>query len=289
MASSELLVVCGARRSGTTLLAAVLSANDATPPLPGEAQLVPRWLETYRWANQAFAIRALPYFADRSALRDFYREQLAAFVRHCRRHFAAASVLLLKSPEISLFFPEALELFPSARFVVTTRDPRDQVASEWRVLERRQLDWDREVLRDRAFERLAAFYVDYYQPILQGLHSDRERIYVQRFEDLVQDPERAIAGLGRFAGLDLRAFDPTQDWPRVAPSYWAYGTSPSDTPYYGRAIEAGRVATYREVMSEDEAARVIIACGEVAATLGYTAAPVGPVGGELTRRDNDRQ
>ena len=69
MPVDELILVCGARRTGTTLAAAVLAADEAAPPLPGEAQLLPRWLETYRWAGEQFAVRALPFFADPAELR----------------------------------------------------------------------------------------------------------------------------------------------------------------------------------------------------------------------------
>lgn len=269
MPLDDLILVCGARRTGTTLAAAILSADEAAPPLPGEAQLLPRWLESYRWAREQFDVRALPFFADPPAFRAFYRRLLDVFLRHCREHFRDSRVLVLKSPELSLFFPEAHDLLPEARFVVTTRDPRDQVASEWQVLERRRGDWDAKILRDRDFSTLAASFVHYYRPVVEVIERDPARIHLLRYEDLVQRPERALERLGAFTGLDLRAFDPKRAWPRVAATYWAYGTSPSDTPLYGGAIDASRVGSHAEVMSREEARLVGDACAEVAERLGY--------------------
>ena len=139
MMTDRVFFVCGARRTGTTLLAAVLSADTSAPPLPGEAQLVPQWLASYRWARDHFAIRALPFFRDEDELRAFYRRLLGEFVSHCRNRFGRDAALILKSPELSLYLEEALEVFPEARFLATIRDPRDQVASEWRVVEKRYL------------------------------------------------------------------------------------------------------------------------------------------------------
>ncbi len=264
MASGRVFFVCGARRTGTTLLAAVLSADASAPPLPGEAQLVPEWLASYRWAREHFAVRALPFFDNEHELRRFYRRFLRQFLTHCWDRFGSDAALVLKSPELSLFCEEAQELFPDARFLATIRNPRDQVASEWRVIEKRLGSAaDIRILRERDFEALARHYVHYYEPILAVLDRAPEQIHIQQYEQLVTDPRQALAGLERFTGLDLHSFDPRAAWPRVADSYWAYGTSPSDTPYYGKPIEPRRVGSYVESMSEEEASRVDAVCAAV--------------------------
>jgi hypothetical protein len=267
MKMDRVFFVCGARRTGTTLLAAVLSADKAAPPLPGEAQLIPEWLATYRWARQQFAIRALPFFRDEDDLRRFYRRFLGEFFSHCRDRFGQDAALILKSPELSLFFEEALDVFPDARFLATIRDPRDQIGSEWRVVERRQgSPEDLRILRERDFETLARHYVHYYEPILAAMDRAPERIHLQEYEQLVTRPREAVAELEAFTGLDLQDFDPQAAWPRVADTFWGF-KSPSDTPYYGQAIEPRRVGSYAESMSEDEARRVELACAPVTGRL----------------------
>jgi hypothetical protein len=267
--AGPLLLVCGARRTGTTLLAAILSADGSTPPFPGEAQLLPKWLESYRWAGDQFAIRALPFFRDAADLRAFYRRFLGSFLAHCRGRFGAGCALVLKAPELSLYFAEARDLFPAARMLVTIRDPRDQVASEWRVVEKRRGgEDDLRILRERDFETLAWSYVRYYEPVLAVLERSSEGILVVRYEQLVTRTRDAIAWLEEFTGLDLGGFEARAPWPRVADTYWAYGTSPSDTPHYGKAIEPGRVGSYGESMSDEEARRVQAICAGVMDRLG---------------------
>jgi Sulfotransferase family len=229
--------------------------------------LVPEWLATYRWARQQFAIRALPFFRDEDELRVFYRRFLGEFLSHCRDRFGRDAALVLKSPELSLFCQEAVEIFPDARFLATIRDPRDQIASEWRVVERRQgSPEDLRILRERDFGMLARQYVHYYEPILAVLDRDPGRIHIQEYEQLVTRPREALTDLEAFTGLDLQGFDPQSAWPRVADTFWGF-TSPSDTPHYGQAIEPRRVGSYTESMSEEEARGVEAACAHVTSRL----------------------
>lgn len=261
---SDLIFVCGARRTGTTLLAAMLAADPTTPPLPGEAQLLTEWVRSYAWAKDYPEIRSVPFFENVEQLRDYYRAMLGTFIDHCYRHFTGVRVLVLKSPELSLCFGAARELFPQAKFVVSVRDPRDQIASEWRVFERRRGGpQDERLLRDRDFASLARSYLRYYEPIVKALDEQSARVHLQSFEQMVSQPRQAIESLQRFTGLDLSGFDPERPWPRVADSYWAYGSSPSDTPHYGQPVAMDRVGAWRESMTEDEAQTVVRLCGDM--------------------------
>jgi hypothetical protein len=263
------ILVSGARRTGTTLLSAVLSADPRTPPFPGESQLLTRWIEDYRWAREHFAIGGLPFFGDTGALKSFHLRMVSLFLDHCREHFAPADIVILKSPEFSLHWREVLELLPDADIVVSVRDPLDQVASEWQVLERRRAPTDLAILASRDFASLARLYVRYYGEIVHSLESASRRIVLQRYEELVLHHERAARTLGAALDLDLSSFDPSARWPRIARSYWAYGSSPSDTPYYGGPLARDRVGAHAAILSPDEAEHVRRICAEVTSRLGY--------------------
>ena len=219
-------------------------------------------------------MRGRPFFPDRDALRDYHRHLMDEFASHCFDLFAPATSLVLKSPEISVYFAEALELMPDARFVVMTRDPRDQVASEWRIRERAVAAGDassieRLIVRCRPFMFVAQPYVRYYEPVLAAAAEHSERVMFVRFEDLVQQPGPTVDRLAQFTGFDLSAYEATAKWPRLADSYWAYGSSHEDTPAYGEAIQPERAGAHTEVMSSREARRVARFTAAVATRLGY--------------------
>lgn len=289
--AAPIVVVCGARRTGTTLLAAVLSTGPNVPAFPGEAGLLVPWISSYRWALDHFESRALPFFDDRDALAAYFRNLLDQFHDHCRTRFSPASTVIFKSPELSLVFDDAYELMPDARFVVIARDPRDQVASEFAVTRRRlkqpadaehaagrrfasMISFARrvelhQIVKLRRFGALARRYVAYYAPILDHLRGRSDRILLVHYEDLVDDPARVVEQLEAFTGLDLSEYDPTRDWQSLGDSYWAYGVSADDTPHYGKSVERSRVGAYREAMSERQARRVQRVCAHTANALGY--------------------
>lgn len=68
-------------------------------------------------------------------------------------------------------------------------------------------------------------------------------------------------------GHPLDRFDPHAPWPRVADTYWAYSTSPSETPQYGRPVEPARVGSYTESMSEEEVQRAEAVTATIPASL----------------------
>ncbi len=125
---------------------------------------------------------------------------------------------------------------------------------------------DLRILRERDFASLARNYVRYYEPVLQVLNRTSDRIYLQQYEQLVVHPAAAIGALEAFTGLNLRGFDAKADWPKVSDTFWAF-SSPSDTPHYGRAVDPGRVRSYVESMSDDEAQVVLDVCAGVSARL----------------------
>lgn len=263
MINPRRIVVTGARRSGTTLAAAILSSAPEAPPFPGECQLLTRWIESHAWAKAHFEIAGRPFFDSEAEMLRVTRGMLDRFWNHCATRTPGVSALVLKSPEIAPVFGSAVELLSPAQFVVTLRDPRDQIASEWRVLERRRSPRDLRVLERREFMALADAYVRYYTVIVECVAAGTCDPAFVRFEELVSRPRPTIDALAERLEIDLSRFDPSGDWTSLAPSYWSYGTSPSDSPHYGKRIEPARVGAYAEIMSEAEGSAILERCRSV--------------------------
>ena len=52
--SPTVIIICGGRRTGTTLLNAILATDARANPLGPEAQILTRIVEAYRWGRERF-------------------------------------------------------------------------------------------------------------------------------------------------------------------------------------------------------------------------------------------
>ena len=93
-----------------------------------------------------------------------------------------------------------LHYFPNAKFVFQVRDPRDYFASVKSMKE----GW----LRSKYGSTRAAMNI-WRDDQLGGLnllaHLGREQVYMQKYEDLISDPEAVLTGLCQFLGLEFDA------------------------------------------------------------------------------------
>src|SRR3546814_17852187 len=116
-------------RSVTTLLQQLLCTSPAANPFVHGC----RYLGSHRgvYANYAGADRIYvdDYLGGPKGLFDFTKELLARLLRETHTRLGQQEALVLKSPELSTYFPHAAELFPEARFVNSVGDPKDPTAS----------------------------------------------------------------------------------------------------------------------------------------------------------------
>lgn len=188
---SEIVFVCGALRSGTTLLRLMLDAHPALSnpaemdflfdalPEPG-APLEPERVRERVEGSRVF--RRLGLTIDEAL--DPY-DLVRDLADQCRRPGALLTINLHRR------FDRAAAVFPQARFVHLLRDPRDVAASAI------AMGWsgnvyhgvDHWIASERDFEALRA-----------AVASDR--IYEFKHEDLIGEPARTLAALCAFLGVD---------------------------------------------------------------------------------------
>ena len=214
------IFVIGAPRSGTSLLYAVLRSSPALAHWPGEAHEV--WEADHHPALRGWDSNALTA-AD---------AEVGAAARIRRSFFLVAGSrrrLVDKTPRNALRVSFVDALFPDARYVHLVRDGRENVNSlinAWRTPRYRTYrlpephaipgvdpNWWKFVLypgweQDRAgpLEVVCARqWTSSNDCALRDLSGVSDARYVRvRYEDIVDDPERAIAGVVDFLGV---AFD----------------------------------------------------------------------------------
>ena len=263
-ADEDLVFICGALRSGTTLLR--LMINDH-PQLsnPGEMDFLfePPPMREGRRDMAAYA-RKLAFNRVVAKL-DLklvpgldYCEQVAEFIRQLRKPGRLLTI------NVHRHFDRIPGLFPAARYVHLLRDPRDVARSSigmgWAGNVYHGVDhW---IASERDFERLAA-------AVGEG------RIHRMKNEDLVRAPARELTKMCAFLGVgyDARMLD--------YPSHTTYG--PPDP---------GLVEQWRRDQSPREIGLVEAKVGPMLAARGYAESGFSAVRpgafGRLALRFDDR-
>jgi hypothetical protein len=288
--------VVGASRSGTNLVRALLNRHstlwvsaethyfdDLRPRLPGSGterlEGAPRdRCERYFLGidHRAFGQDGEPEGArvDRDELRaladelggtgDAWFEALCRL--RARRHGKADWGE--KTPRHVYRIDDLLSAFPAAKVVCLVRDPRAVVASyrDWHgaaerrgVEERAELTADRERTR-KSFNVVLMSLL--WRGVVRASHAalarhGRDRVRVQRFERLAEEPEAEVRDLCGWLGLE---FEPAMLEVGVVNSSYA-------TAAEGVATEA--VDRWRERLSERDVAVVQSVCGPLMDELGY--------------------
>lgn len=189
------VIVLGNPKSGTTVVAGLLAEYA------GASATLDLWPRLHRPETLA-AVHAgeLPF---------------AAFVDHFRADFSRGVV---KDVHLTFLFPQLAERFPQARYVMVTRDPRDNIRS---ILDRLDLPGDREdvdvsrremrplwraVLESPWLEVGDGTYVEKLArrwSIAAAVYLEhRNAIELIRYEDFLEDKAGAIEGLARRLGLE---------------------------------------------------------------------------------------
>jgi len=181
--STRPIFVVGCARSGTTLLRLMLdshpqlSSGPETKFLPDLDRIIARWKLPAKFG--------LPREYWLAKMRQFYGSLHEDYMRTRGKTRWAE-----KSPLYTLHLDLIEELYPEAQYVHLIRDPRDVVAS---TKER----WGYRAGLGTALRKWRR-YVETAQAF--GARVGPTRYHELRYEDLVAEPERQMAGLLEFLG-----------------------------------------------------------------------------------------
>lgn len=245
----DVVFICGALRSGTTLLRLMI---DHHPLLnnPGEMDFL---FECPRLENGEPDLKA--YKAQLTVNRIFLDKNLPIDETLDHHSLVRSFVSGVRQPgkvltiNIHRHFERIPELFPNARFVHLLRDPRDVAHSSI------GMGWSANVYHgvehwidsETSFERLREM-------------APQDRIFSLKNEDLIHDPERELTALCAFLGV---AYDA------------AMLSYPEKSTY--SAPDASLVEQWRRKQSKQEIGLVEGRLGSMLADRGYKASGMEPV------------
>jgi hypothetical protein len=266
----EPVFVVGGRRSGTTLLAALLDRHSqiAVPPethffghfrrriTAGPGAMQHRDLVREFFANG----RALDMKLDPEKLLDRFRHyppDLAHLLRASLEEYAGAFGKARpgeKTPGHLEFVPTILQWFPRAKVVCIVRDGRAAVLSAarlgWRAgdLVGLSMIWRQSIRWMFAWERR------YPRSFLRV-----------RFEDLLRDPTGTLAIVDRFAGIPFEASQLDTSVPTHAVPEWEAKWKAKSAA----ELDVGRLGAWRSEASEEEKWFMNLLMGSYLRRLGY--------------------
>ncbi|TVR08410.1 MAG: sulfotransferase [Phormidium sp. GEM2.Bin31] len=261
------IFIGGAPRTGTTLLNSLLCQEATTNPLMAEASYLAYVISTYHRGKRVWRVEGGAYFDDLQDYANFSRPWVMAFLEKTAQRYPQAQHLVLKSPELTKYFPDLFELVPQAQFLILLRDPCDAIASLIEVgdtlKQTRQSPTLVKLLQRGDTKGLAEFFCSYYHPC----HSfDQPRFWQQtryvRYEGVVHYPRVALRQLEGFTGLCLSQTNPHQPWrsdldfaqlPERYRPWWS-------TPLYGHGVSSTRVGRYRQVLSPEQVSLIRQVC-----------------------------
>jgi hypothetical protein len=214
--NQQLAFIVGRGRSGTSLLSSILNTHPDISVVP-EGMFVINLLKKYRATNQ-WDEKSLDRFYDDLFLDERLAQwwnldkeafkgdllklkgertysSLCRFVYQREAYAAkkkATRFIVDKNNSNSLFIPELIELFPTAKFIHIVRDPRDTVASY------KQVPFDA-----NGTIALAQRWKHYNRVILKHSSGFPEKFHLILFENLLSEPMRYLSDLCQFLGIDF--------------------------------------------------------------------------------------
>ena len=195
----DLTFCVGAPRSGTTLMASLLSEGDACTPMLPECTYVTHLIRQHHdMATYADPQRYSAYARSPEILLDVYRKSVDAMIGVASSHFPwwRYERMVLKDPLLTTYL-DRIPLFfgPDVPVVCVIRDPRDVIASLCKVY----VDDGREFDTKDVIEEIFQFFWAAHESELVK----SGRVHCVCFEKILAKDEEEFQHIEAYLGYDI--------------------------------------------------------------------------------------
>ncbi len=242
---SELVLITGPPRSGTTWLNREICKGTSVFPFLPECTFLTKQVEIYsNIINYSDEKRFTAYFGNKENLVAFFSETIYRQINIAAsiNKLSDAKILVLKDPAFSLYLDEISLLFPPHRLVVIVRDPLDVIASMKNVNKKKKTCFNINNVAEEIFI--------YYFKISRFLDKNNvNNSFFVRYEDLVATGEMNALKSFLPEGMiecaskknDMSSFQNMLDV-----------SDPFFSELYLRPTTQEKIGSYLDILSEDE-------------------------------------
>lgn len=262
---SELIVLCGPPRSGTTWLSRELCNTPTAFPFLPECTFLTQQVQLYHGTRHySDRHRVEAYFSSEKNMLDYFRANIATLIDQAARinHKADARTLILKDPNLSFYLVDVRDLLPPHKLVVLVRDPRDVLASMKSVMARKQQKWDISAATD-------AMLNYYYQIGNHRQRADNACIFV-RYEDIVAGQSRALQ---EFLNLQLPSTTAASGDEIAVVRERLDSSDPFFSELYLQPTTVEKVGSYAKTLTGKEIRHIETTCAAIIRQWDYPLAP----------------
>jgi hypothetical protein len=252
---AKLSFIVGGRRTGTTLLYQLICSSPDVHSFVSEFQLFTRLLDAFAWGSEHYDRMVKFFFRDRGRYEAYQARVLRILVDEALNALAPHACAVFKNPELSFHVEAVARIFPTACFVATIRDPRDQVASEREAIER-QIRSGARTGSVPSPALLTTRFLAYYEPLLRLHEAEPHRLRFVRYEDLVTEPVRIMAEVAAFLDISADGIDAGKAWDFGLVDRLLMQARPSWSDLYGKPVTAERIGRYRTGLTLQEAKEI---------------------------------
>lgn len=271
MKDHKLVLVIGAPRSGTTLLAGLLSAGKDVSPMLPECTYITQLIEHfYKVLHYSDSQRFAAYAIDEEKLTVIYRSMIDLMIANVKLHFKDTDYrfLVLKDPELTNY----VDLIPcffgkDSKTVCVVRDPRAVIASMAEVERKKRKILFSEWIKNPNYlnmysivnqlfsesRLISNFFIYYYRIQVSELYKNG-LVHIVQYEKIVAREEDEFSKLEKYLGFDVgrEGFGKAYfDFDRDSPTYSSgYGqTISTRTSNFEKKLSARKINKIKSIYS----------------------------------------
>ena len=248
--SKKLVLICGAPRSGSTLLYNAICSSKIFNKGLTENHFIPNTIKLLKKQLLRNPKENFMHFENNETTIKFFTKIISDYVEQLYIRYEVHN-LCLKSIMFSTEANLISKLFPSAYLIFIIRDPKDIISSMLNV-SKKQIKMEQKPNYPRDMEALSSFINTHYEFVIESKNlKNNPNILLVRYEDLTLNTLETLNLITNKLNLECIFNNEDTLWER-APDFY----EPSKNPYYSelwnKKPTSKKIGSYKNELNNNE-------------------------------------